>query len=81
MSADRLLEARSAILELCGILGLDPEKKDLVIPDAIMALVRERTRAKEERDFVRADTLRDEILSHGYKLEDTPQGVRVIPAD
>jgi cysteinyl-tRNA synthetase len=81
VSADRLLEARSAILELCGILGLDPEKKDLVIPDAIMALVRERTRAKEERDFERADTLRDEILSHGYKLEDTPQGVRVIPAD
>ena len=81
VSADRLLEARSAILELCGILGLDPDILDLVIPDAFMALVRERTRAKEERDFERADTLRDEILSHGYKLEDTPQGVRVIPAD
>ncbi|NLA96448.1 MAG: cysteine--tRNA ligase [Clostridiaceae bacterium] len=79
VAADRLLEARSAILELCGILGLDPEKKEVAIPDEIMVLVEERTRAKQDRDFERADTIRNEVLSKGYKIEDTPQGVRVIP--
>ena len=78
-ASDRLLEARSAILELCGILGLNPEKKEAAIPDEIIALVGERSKAKQDRDFERADAIRDQVFSKGYKIEDTPQGTRVIP--
>ncbi|NLB51046.1 MAG: cysteine--tRNA ligase, partial [Clostridiaceae bacterium] len=78
-AAGTLLEARAAIIELCGVLGLEPEQKSQAIPEAITDLAEERSRAKQEGDFARADALRDEILSMGYKVEDTPQGVRLVP--
>ena len=78
-AAGTLLEARAAIIELCGVLGLEPEQKSQAIPEAITDLAEERSRAKQEGDFARADALRDEILSKGYKVEATPQGVRLVP--
>ncbi len=78
--AGSLLEARSALLELCGILGLDPGKQEEAIPEEIMALVEERTKAKKGRDYEKADAIRDQVLARGYKIEDTPQGTRVTPA-
>jgi cysteinyl-tRNA synthetase len=42
--------------------------------DAIDALVAERTAAKKERDFARADAIRDELTAVGVVLEDTPAG-------
>ncbi len=42
----------------------------------IQALVEERAAAKRDRDFTRADALRDQLASEGILLEDTPQGVR-----
>ena len=80
VSSGSLLEARSAILELCAILGLNPEREEEAIPGEIMDLVHERSRAKQDRDFERADAIRDQVLARGYKIEDTPQGVRVVPA-
>lgn len=42
----------------------------------IQALVDERAAAKKNRDFARADAIRDELAAEGILLEDTPQGVR-----
>ncbi len=43
---------------------------------AIDALVAERQQARESRDFVRADEIRDELAALGIAIEDTPQGPR-----
>jgi cysteinyl-tRNA synthetase len=43
-------------------------------PTQIEALVVERSKARRERDFNRADALRDELAAAGILLEDTPQG-------
>jgi cysteinyl-tRNA synthetase len=42
----------------------------------IQALIDERAAAKKNRDFARADAIRDQLASEGILLEDTPQGVR-----
>ncbi|HZK29118.1 MAG TPA: DALR domain-containing protein, partial [Clostridia bacterium] len=78
--AKTLLEARETIIELFGVLGLEPENAgEKTIPDEVLALVDARTQAKLARDFVTADTIRDEITRKGYRVEDTPQGVRLLP--
>jgi len=80
VSAPSLLEARDTLIELFGVLGLDPsDTQEEAVPSEIMALVEERTQAKEARDYSRADAIRDEVLAKGFKIEDTPQGVRVLP--
>jgi cysteinyl-tRNA synthetase len=42
----------------------------------IEALIRQRTDAKKNRDFAKADQIRDDLAARGIILEDTPQGVR-----
>jgi cysteinyl-tRNA synthetase len=42
----------------------------------IQSLIDERARAKQARDFVRSDAIRDQLAKEGVLLEDTPQGVR-----
>jgi cysteinyl-tRNA synthetase len=42
----------------------------------IQALIDERVAAKKNRDFARADAIRDQLAGEGILLEDTPQGVR-----
>jgi cysteinyl-tRNA synthetase len=44
--------------------------------DAIDALVTERTLAKKQRNFARADAIRNELLEQGIVLEDSKDGVR-----
>jgi cysteinyl-tRNA synthetase len=47
-------------------------------PDAaVEALLQERQAARQQRDFARADALRDQIRACGYLIEDTPQGPRL----
>ncbi len=47
------------------------------IPDAIMALVEQRTVARKEKRWQDADALRAQVTEAGYEIEDTPQGPRV----
>ena len=42
----------------------------------IEALIEERQQARKDRDFARADEIRDELLEKGIVLEDTREGVK-----
>ena len=44
----------------------------------IQALIDERQAARAEKNFVRADEIRDQLKERGITLKDTPQGVQVI---
>jgi cysteinyl-tRNA synthetase len=44
--------------------------------EAIDALVAERTLAKRQRNFARADAIRNELAEKGVVLEDSKDGVR-----
>lgn len=47
------------------------------LPTEIQSLITERTNARQEADYTRADELREQILAHGYEVKDTPGGVSV----
>jgi len=46
----------------------------LPIPQNILDLVEQRTIAKKNNDFTKSDSIRDEILSLGYKINDNRDG-------
>ncbi len=63
------------IINLCDILGLkfNFEKNSNYV---IIKLVRKRTEAKKNKNWVLADQIRNELLDMGIVLEDTPNGTR-----
>ncbi len=63
--------------ELTGVLGIIKAKETTIDAD-IEALVEERQQARKNKDFARADEIRDELNARGYTLKDTPQGVQII---
>lgn len=64
-----LLEKFNSVL---GVLELHPEKQQ--VPQEVLDAVAQRTEARATRNWAKADQLRDLITSHGYVVEDTPQG-------
>ncbi|TFE23853.1 cysteine--tRNA ligase [Cohnella luojiensis] len=71
----KLILAR--IDEMNGILGLLPTLEEAgLLDEEIDALIAERTAARANRNFARADEIRDLLADRGILLEDTPQGIR-----
>ncbi len=69
----------AACYKMDRILGLDfekiPAKKTEVVGgEEEWNLVKARTEAKKAKDFARADEIRDELLSRGFIVKDTPNG-------
>lgn len=64
------------LVMLTEILGLNVDKKDELLDDSIEALIEERNEAKRNKNFARADEIRDILLKDGIVLEDTRNGVR-----
>ena len=60
---------------------LPPDEPAEPLPETIQALVDERERAREGRDFQRADELRNQLLELGYVVEDRQGGSRVRRKD
>ncbi|NLV48253.1 MAG: cysteine--tRNA ligase [Clostridiaceae bacterium] len=76
---ETLKAATETLHQLLDVLGLTETKNedDDGIPFDILELVSRRTEAKKQRDFARADTIRDEIQKRGFSVVDTPQGPKV----
>ena len=64
------------IVKLADVLGVVVEKKEELLDADIEALIQERQAARKERNFARADEIRDELLAKGIILEDTREGVK-----
>lgn len=67
------LYARLAVL--CDVLGILIEKKEELLDEDIKQLIEERQTARKEKNFARADQIRDELEQKGILLKDTRQGV------
>lgn len=67
---------KDEITELCDVCGLIVEKKEEILDSDIEALIAERQAARKEKNFKRADEIRDELLAKGIVLEDTREGVK-----
>lgn len=62
--------------ELAGVLGLPFKQKEELLDAEIEALLAERIEARKNRDFARADEIRDLFKEKNIILEDTAQGTR-----
>ena len=66
---------REELVTLCDILGIIVEKKEEILDEDIEKLIAERQAARKEKNFARADEIRDELLARGIVLKDTREGV------
>jgi len=60
-------------------LGLDKYKKDtdIYIPKEVQVKIKERDIARENKDWQKSDTLREEIEKMGYTIKDSSDGTIV----
>lgn len=80
-SKEFAVEALARMSELTHVLGILEKKEDDEIGQDIKDLIDERQQARKDRNFARADEIRDILKEKGYTLKDTPQGVQVIRED
>ncbi len=64
------------IEQLCGVLGIETEKKEEMLDEEIEAMIEERQQARKNKDFKKADEIRDALLEKGIQLKDTREGVK-----
>ena len=62
--------------QLTGVLGLVYNRNTADLDSEVEALIEERTLARKNKDYKRADEIRDQLKAMGIILEDTPQGVK-----
>ncbi len=75
-SREFLQALKEEIVTLSDICGLIVEKQEEMLDEEIEALIAERQAARKEKNFKRADEIRDELFSKGIILEDTREGVK-----
>jgi len=74
-----------AVRVMLDVLGLDPydpawpsvggdEKLTAVVDTLVAGLLEERAQARADRDWARADAIRDRLKAAGVEIEDTPDG-------
>lgn len=73
---DALVSARGFLERADSILGIIPRGEHREDDSWIDAMIEERKKARQAKDFARSDEIRDELAAKGIILEDTPQGTR-----
>jgi len=74
--------AKAILLELTGVLNIAREEESSDVDVALIEeKIAERTQAKKEKNFARADEIRAELLAMGIVIEDTREGVKWHKAD
>ena len=76
--AQKCLDLLMELATVFGLLQQDVSKEVTEVEPEIQALIDERQAARAEKNFVRADEIRDQLKARGITLKDTPQGVQVI---
>ena len=70
---EKLLER---LVKLTDVLGILVEQEEQMLDADIEALIEERQLARKEKNFARADEIRNDLLAKGIVLEDTREGVK-----
>jgi cysteinyl-tRNA synthetase len=66
----KVIEVMKGFDSVLGVM----EEKDQSIDSEIEALIEERNKARKEKDFDKADSIRDQLKEKGIILDDTPKG-------
>lgn len=80
---DKALELAETVRAMTVVLGIDPLSEQWAentgaeahaLSKLVDGILTEREQARADRDFARADTLRDQLTRAGIAVEDTPSG-------
>ena len=75
-SREYVAALRKTLEALCDVLGIVTERKKEVLDEEVEAMIAARGQARKEKDFARADEIRQKLLDMGIVLEDTREGVK-----
>ena len=76
-SSKELLESfQKTLNNLAEVLGIILEQKEEILDEEIEKLIAERQAARKEKNFARADEIRDILWEKGIILKDTREGVQ-----
>ena len=68
------------ILDFDKVLGLKlDEKNKFEVPENVEVLIKNRDKARTEKNFTKSDKIRKEIESLGFEVKDSPNGTFVTP--
>ena len=62
--------------QLCDVLGIIVSPQEEMLDADIEAMIQQRQEARKNKDFAKADAIRDALLAQGIILEDTREGVK-----
>ncbi|MBE5936133.1 MAG: cysteine--tRNA ligase [Lachnospiraceae bacterium] len=75
-SKEFIESVKGTIDVLCDVLGIETKVEKEILAEDIERLIEERQAARKEKNFARADEIRNELLEKGIILEDTREGVK-----
>lgn len=73
-----LNDMKKKIITLSDILGIIVEKEDEDVDDEVMKLIDARNQARRDKDFAKADEIRNQLLSMGITIKDTREGTVIV---
>lgn len=75
-ATEAITKTLDLITELGSVLGLFGKRNEQAAPEKIEALIEERTKARAEKNWAKADEIRDKLKEMNIELKDTPTGVK-----
>jgi len=73
---------KATLLVFDKIFGLqiaDWQPESIEVPDEVQVMAEARETARQNKEWARADELRDAIQAAGFSVEDTREGPRIVP--
>ncbi|RAV10235.1 cysteine--tRNA ligase [Paenibacillus contaminans] len=58
------------------VIGILPKQEEVLLDEEVERLIAERNEARKQKNWARADEIRNLLTAQGILLEDTPQGLR-----
>lgn len=71
--AEQILKTFSDFDKIFGII----KREKIAVPKEIKELVQQREKARKDKDWSKADRIREEIEKNGFSIEDTSQGSEI----
>ena len=75
-SKEFAVKIKDTIVLLSDVLGIITEKEQEILDEDIEKMIEDRQNARKNKDFAKADEIRNSLLEMGIILEDTREGVK-----
>lgn len=79
VSVEGATKALAFLRSIDRVLGCLPLEEEEAIPQELMQALEKRNAARASKEWTVADRARKEIEERGYRIEDTPEGSRIVP--